>query len=221
MGQKKQIQKPSLYLLKGDNVTTETLAALYEKLMGKKPTEEELKKAREMVGNDRAQSMDTQIIEILGRNRLVNELLVDELEVAIPLRDRGIDLIANVDLAAKASKFAAVPIQMKAASTRAFSIDTKYANISNLVIAYVWGLHAPEHAQIFALTYSEAVGIAKAMKWTVTASWAKGAYSTSSPSNKLCKLLAPFKMSPGDWRKKVSRVCRVALQPAIKHERAT
>lgn len=49
-------------------------------------------------------------IEILGRNRLVDELLVAGLEVALPLRDRGIDLIAYVDLAAVASRFAAVPI---------------------------------------------------------------------------------------------------------------
>jgi len=54
--------------------------------------------------------MDSQTIEILGRNRLVDELLVAGLEVATLLRDRGIDLIAYVDLAADASKFAAVPI---------------------------------------------------------------------------------------------------------------
>lgn len=155
--------------------------------------------------------MDTQTIEIMGRNRLVNELLVAGLEVAIPLRDRGIDLIAYVDLATKTSEFAAVPIQMKVASKRAFSIDTKYAKISNLVIAYVWGLHAPEHAQTFALTYSEAVEIAKIMKWTATASWTKGSYSTSAPSKKLCELLAPFEMSPEAWRKKVSCVSQVAL----------
>ena len=63
--------------------------------------------------------MDSQTIEILGRNRLVDELLVAGLEVATLLRDRGIDLIAYVDLAADASKFAAVPISMKAASERA------------------------------------------------------------------------------------------------------
>ena len=148
---------------------------------------------------------------LLVAKRLKKLTRVAGLEVAIPLRDRGIDLIAYVDLAAKASKFAAVPIQMKAASTRAFSIDTKYAKISNLVIAYVWGLHAPEHSQIFALTYSEAVDIAEAMKWTATASWAKGSYSTSAPSKKLCELLAPFKMSPDAWREKVSCVSQIAL----------
>ena len=62
--------------------------------------------------------MDTQVIEILGRNRLVDELLLAGLEVALPERDRGIDLIAYVDLVDSAASFAAVPIQMKAASAR-------------------------------------------------------------------------------------------------------
>ncbi|SFI02984.1 hypothetical protein SAMN04515618_10889 [Collimonas sp. OK307] len=163
--------------------------------------------------------MDTQTIEILGRNRLIDELLVAGLEVALPLRDRGIDLVAYVDLAAVVSRFAAVPIQMKVASTRAFSIDTKYAKISNLVIAYVWGLRAPEHAQSFALTYSEAVDIAKAMGWTETASWAKGAYSTSAPSKKLCELLAPYKMSPDAWRKKVSTITNIPLKKSPQSNR--
>ena len=159
----------------------------------------------------RAQPMDTQTVEILGRNRLVDELLLAGLEVALPQRDRGIDLIAYADLAAVTSKFVAVPIQMKAASSRAFSINAKYEKISNLVIAYVWGLQAPEHAKSFALTYTEAVDIAKAMKWTATPSWAKGSYSTSAPSKKLCELLAPFEMSPEAWRKKISSVSRIAL----------
>lgn len=90
--------------------------------------------------------VDTQTIEILGRNRLVDELLMAGLEVALPLRDRGVDLIAYVELPSVASKFIAVPIQMRAASTRAFSLDAKYAKVSNLVMAYVWGLRAPEHA---------------------------------------------------------------------------
>jgi len=38
--------------------------------------------------------MDTQTIEILGRNRLVTELISAGIEVALPLRDHGVDLIA-------------------------------------------------------------------------------------------------------------------------------
>jgi hypothetical protein len=165
-----------------------------------------------MTGKNEHINMDTQTIEILGRNRLVDELLVAGLEVAMPLRDRGIDLIAYVDLAAAASKFAAVPIQMKAASKRAFSIDRKYAKISNLVLVYVWGLRSLGHAESFALTYPEALAIAKALKWTKTISWREnGKYSTSHPAQELCELLAPYKMSPDAWRKKISHVSQVAF----------
>jgi hypothetical protein len=42
--------------------------------------------------------MNSQIVDLIGRNWLVNELLQANLEVALPLRDRGIDLIAFADL---------------------------------------------------------------------------------------------------------------------------
>jgi hypothetical protein len=148
--------------------------------------------------------MDSQTIELLGRNRLTTELLLAGLEVALPARDRGIDLIAYVDLTSKVTTFTACPIQMKASSSRAFSIDQKYARISNLILAYVWGLQDPAQAETFALTYPEAISIAEEMGWTTTESWAKGAYSTSSPSKQLCTLLQPFRMTQEGWWTKVA-----------------
>ncbi len=155
--------------------------------------------------------MDTQAIELMGRNRLVDELLMADLEVAVPLRDRGIDLIAYVDLASVTSAFAAVPIQMKAASTRAFSLDQKYSRISNLILAYVWGLKTPEHAQTYALTYQEALDVATHLGWTKTPSWEQGKYSTSAPSQELRLLLEQYKMSPSAWRRKLSNVSGIAF----------
>lgn len=148
--------------------------------------------------------MDSQTIEILGRNRLVDQLLLAGLEVAFPARDRGIDLIAYVDLEATVSRFTATPIQMKAASARAFSLDRKYAKIANLILAYVWGVQEPEHAIIYALTYPEAVAVAEAMGWTKTESWAKGQYATSAPSKALCILLKPYIMSSAAWWSRIA-----------------
>ena len=51
--------------------------------------------------------MDSQQIELLGRHRLVEELLRAGLEVALPLRDHGVDLIAYRDDAAAPGPFAA------------------------------------------------------------------------------------------------------------------
>ena len=56
--------------------------------------------------------VDTQTIEIVGRQRLSGELLAAGLEVAMPLRDRGIDLIAYADLDRQVKRFTARPIQM-------------------------------------------------------------------------------------------------------------
>ena len=77
-----------------------------------------------------AQRTDTQVTELLGRNRLVSELLRAGLEVALPLRDRGIDLIAYADVGAELTRFFACPIQMKAATASSFTVSRKYARIN-------------------------------------------------------------------------------------------
>lgn len=148
--------------------------------------------------------LDTQVIEILGRNRLTDELLLAGLEVAVPMRDRGIDLIAYLDLSVEVSSFIAIPIQMKAASLRSFSLYRKYEKFSNLILAYVWGLKSPECAHTYALTYDEALQIANQMKWIETPSWMSGGYSTSNPSKPLRELLEPYKMTPTKWKEKIS-----------------
>ena len=56
--------------------------------------------------------IDTQVVELIGRSRLIIELLGAGLEVAVPIRDRGVDLIVYVDLETKARSFIARPIQL-------------------------------------------------------------------------------------------------------------
>ena len=80
---------------------------------------------------------DTQVVELIGRNRLVSELLRAGIEVAVPVRDRGIDVIAYSDLYTDVKRFAARPIQMKAASHSSFSISKKYERVANLIIVRI------------------------------------------------------------------------------------
>ena len=105
---------------------------------------------------------DDQVVEILGRNFLISELLLAGFEVAIPARDRGIDLIIYKDH----NKFTACPIQMKVASERSFSIDRKYEKFPNLIMAYVWNVKDPNKTVTYALTYKQAVEVAKKKGWT-------------------------------------------------------
>ena len=146
---------------------------------------------------------DSQKVELLGRNRLIDELLRDNLEVALPIRDRGIDLIAYVDMSENVSKYIACPIQMKAAWKQAFAIDRKYEKFPGLLIAYVWNLSSQSDAVTYAMNFSQCCSIAEKMNWTQTPSWERGGYSNSAPGKRLVDLLEPFRMVPGTWWKLV------------------
>jgi hypothetical protein len=144
--------------------------------------------------------LDTQVVEVLGRHRLMGELLRDGLEVAIPARDRGVDLIAYADLSLQVAEFAARPIQMKAFTASGFSAARKYARIVDLIVAYVWHLGGDQSAVTFALPYADVLRVAESMGWTSTASWQDGgAYITTSPSQRLLGVLEPYRMGPTKW----------------------
>lgn len=149
--------------------------------------------------------MDTQTIELIGRHRLASELLQAGLEVAFPARDRGIDLIAYVDIDRELGRFVGKPIQMKAASQQSFGIWKKYLKIQDMILCFVWHLDGSKEAETYALTCSEAIAVGEAMGWTRTASWnEKGGYSTTRPGAELCRLLAPHRMTPELWWVKVT-----------------
>ena len=145
------------------------------------------------------QTLDSQRIELLGRNLLIEQLIRGSLEVAVPLRDRGVDLIAYADLTSDVEQFVSRPIQLKAASHRAFSLDQKYARIAGLIFAFVWHVDSEEETRIYALNYGEALGIAHQLGWTKTASWCKGNYSNTRPGKNVEQLLESYLMTPEAW----------------------
>ena len=106
-------------------------------------------------------------------------------------RDRGVDLIAYLDLDETAGGFIACPIQMKAATTSSFSLFQKYTKFPRLLLAYVWYVHDPDRECAYALSYIEALGVAEQMGCTSTLSWQRAGYSTTRPSKRLLDLLNP------------------------------
>lgn len=159
--------------------------------------------------------MDTQTIEIIGRNRLINELLAADLEVAAPLRDRGIDLIGYRDRGDMLERFTAFPIQMKASSTRGFSIDRKYSQFPTLIIAYVWDLFSTVNGVTYALTQQEATSIAEQMAYTRSESWSvHGKYTVTRPTQKLVELLQPYRMNADAWRNKIDTLSQLKASDA-------
>jgi hypothetical protein len=150
--------------------------------------------------------VDSQTVEIIGRNYLVTQLVRDGVEVARPERDRGVDLVAYLDLDETQGGFVACPIQMKAATNRSFGVFRKYERFTHLMLVYVWHVQDPSQVCAYALSIGEALEIAEAMDWTKTESWRRSGYSTTQPSKRLLNHLEPHLMKPGDWKKKVDVV---------------
>jgi hypothetical protein len=142
--------------------------------------------------------LDSQQVEILGRSLVKAALIEAQIEVATPERDNGIDLIA-FQWNTTQGIFHARPVQIKASSTFSFSIDKKYAKIPGLIMVFVISCRAVTESAIYAMTYSQMVGIGKVMGWTKTPSWSRGYYSCQHASPKLMTALEPHLMGADKW----------------------
>ncbi len=147
--------------------------------------------------------LDSQQVEVLGRNLLVTALVSSGLEVARPERDRGVDLIAYLDLEGEA--FYALPLQMKAASQRVVTVQEKYRRLPWLHVVYAWHVREPAEARFFCLSPSEALDLATQLEWTETLAWTRDkSYTTNNPSARVLEAVAPYEMrGPEDWMQKV------------------
>ena len=147
--------------------------------------------------------LDSQQIELFGRHRVIESMAKDGIEIAMPLRDRGVDFVAYDDQ----TTYLACPVQLKIATNESFSIHDKYAAAARLMMCYVWNIHDARAMAIYAMSWREALGVADAMEWTKTKSWTDNkSYSTSAPSKKLKGLIEPFRVRPGGWKSIIQRV---------------
>ena len=143
--------------------------------------------------------LDTQQVEILGRNRIKAALIEAGLEVATPERDNGIDLIAYQW--STAGMFEARPVQIKASSNFTFGVDRKYERIPGLIMAFIMGARRESYT-IYAMTYAEMLKVATDRGWTDTASWTEGnRYVQTRPSAGLDEALTPFIAQRESWRR--------------------
>jgi hypothetical protein len=145
-------------------------------------------------------SFDPQQVEVLGRTWLTSTLIHDGIEVARPERDRGIDLVVYED---NGPEFTAIPIQMKANSRRAFSIDAKYERIPRLRIVFLWNVIDPVKTEAYLFTYGEALDLAQQFGWTATESWKQGRYATTNPTEHVLTALSIHRVRSGGWRQRL------------------
>jgi hypothetical protein len=141
--------------------------------------------------------MDSDTIRLIGRNRVIDELLASGIDVAVPMRDKSFDLIAYAD---SDEQIVVCPMQVRCSSGRSFAIDQKMERVPNLLHAYVWGV-GTEKIATYALTHREALTVAEQMGYSMGQTQ-KDLYSMK-PSKNLVDLLDRFRMTPETWRKKL------------------
>ncbi len=159
---------------------------------------------------------DTQITELDGQRYLISQLLTAGIEVATPLRDHGIDLIAYLDQREESGQFLACPIQLKTAKDERFSLHRKYAKFPNLLMVYAWNIYDAKRI-LYALTYKEAEKLLqkgpgpKGTDHTKANCWKdeKNGYYHFKVNADWLKLLDPYKMNLEKWKDKIREVSKL------------
>lgn len=147
--------------------------------------------------------LDPQHIGIIGKHIVIANLFAAGLEVAEPIRDRGVDLIAFHD-GKNGERFDAWPIQVKSSRGKSFLLDKKYEKLPRLIIVYVWNADCHDKNEIFALTYPEALKVLEEQGYANKKSWTQGRkWVVTNVGVKLEMLLEPHRMTPERWAKKL------------------
>jgi hypothetical protein len=145
------------------------------------------------------------MMDLVGLARLMNELLEDGVNVALPRGACEIDMLAYVDSRAAECTIASVPIKVTSCCSDALASNLEAARASGLLIALVWGISNSEHARTFAFTPAEltVVKMIAIIGRTSAARSGEPADPACTPEAVLQNALEPFAMSPGKWRKKI------------------
>ncbi len=159
---------------------------------------------------------DTQITELAGRHYLISQLLAGGVEVAVPVRDKGIDLIAYLDRTEEGRGFLARPLQLKANQEARFGLHRKYEQFQNLLMVYAWNVSG-DKPELYALTYREAEALIRERGHTDTRSWTELGGYTLAVNEAWRERLQSYRMHPQHWAPKIVKVCAGTI-PKESHE---
>jgi len=145
------------------------------------------------------------IVEVLGRNHLIAQLIGGGVHAAAPLWDQGVDLLAYYG---HAGGLVARPLQLKVSEMSRWGVYKKYAEIQGLLMVHIWYVKKSSDVEIYAMSYAEAEGLLTASStYAKSNSWMKpmGHYDISPVPKELQKSLQPFRMTKGMWRDRLKR----------------
>lgn len=150
--------------------------------------------------------MDAMTLRLLGRNRVIDDLLRAGLQSALPLVDgTGVDLFAFGVPRAAHEPWISAPVRVRASSGRAFAIDEGAERIPGLLHAFVWGLGGSDE-RVYVLDHREARTIAEQMGFALPQTGQFALYDHQAPSRSLMELIEPYRTGSDRWRDRLSEV---------------
>jgi hypothetical protein len=147
----------------------------------------------------------SEMLELAGRARLMDELMEDGVSVALPIAACEFDMLAFVDSRTEASVLVSVPINIVSFGVDALWSNLKAARTSGLLIARVWEISNPEQVRTFALTPAE-LTVLKMIQMIERACPVRASRAPDPSCAREAvahKALEPFAMARGKWRKKI------------------
>jgi hypothetical protein len=149
--------------------------------------------------------IESEMLELMRRARLMDELVEDGVNVALPTGACEIDMLAYVDSRTASRTIVSVPIKVASFCSDALSSNLEAARTSGLLIALVWGISNPELVRTFAFTPAEltVVKMIEIMERANAARSGKRHDQACMPEAVLQNALEPFAMFPGKWRGKI------------------
>jgi hypothetical protein len=146
------------------------------------------------------------IIEVLGRNHLIAQLIEDGVHAAIPLWDHGVDLLAYYEYE---GHLLARPLQLKVSEKSRWEVYKKYAEIKDLLMVHIRYVKQSSDVEIYAMSYAEAEDLlTKTSTYATTQTYTNpmGHYDISPVPKEVRNSLQRFRMGQGKkWRELLER----------------
>lgn len=155
--------------------------------------------------------MDAMTLRLLGRNRVIDDLLRAGLQTALPLVDgTGIDLFAFGMPRGAHERWVSAPVRVRASSGRAFAIDEGADRVPGLLHAFVWGLGGSDE-RVYVLNHREARTIAEQMGFALPQTGQFALYDHQAPTRSLMELIEPYRTGSDRWRDRLNELVLDAM----------
>jgi hypothetical protein len=157
-----------------------------------------------------------EMLKLAARARVMDELMAEGVNVALPVGACDIDMLAFVESRTAPCGLVSVPIQIVVLHEHELSRNLEVARASGVLIALVWDVGKSAPIRSFALTSAELTLVK--MIDLIDGADAERAYAGTDPlraqESVLQNAIEPFAMSPGKWRKKLMAI--IAGKPETK-----